>query len=150
MSFLDERTVTPPQIEDQRLFQQLVGRVDLESGNTHKLEVDGLSVDVSKEIAGAVLDLLARLGRGQAVLIGSLDELLTTSQVGELLGVSRTYVTQLVDRGDIPFEFRGTHRRIRLQDALNYGEVATLKRAHHLDELARLARESGAYEGDDF
>jgi excisionase family DNA binding protein len=40
--------------------------------------------------------------------------MLTTSQAAELAGISHTYLRNMTDRGEIPVEYRGTHRRIRL------------------------------------
>jgi excisionase family DNA binding protein len=42
------------------------------------------------------------------------EEMLTTSQAAELAGISHTYLRNMTDRGEIPVEYRGTHRRIRL------------------------------------
>jgi excisionase family DNA binding protein len=38
--------------------------------------------------------------------------MLTTSRAAELAGISHTYLRNMTDRGEIPVEYRGTHRRI--------------------------------------
>ncbi len=45
------------------------------------------------------------------------DALLTTGEVARLFGVSRQHVVDLCERGDLPYQMVGTHRRIRLADA---------------------------------
>jgi excisionase family DNA binding protein len=45
------------------------------------------------------------------------DQLLSTGEVAQLLGVSRQHVVDLVKRGDLPSSLVGTHRRIRRVDA---------------------------------
>ena len=45
--------------------------------------------------------------------VSSVEEMLTTSQAAELAGISHTYLRNMTDRGEIPVEYRGTHRRIR-------------------------------------
>lgn len=45
------------------------------------------------------------------------DALLTTGETARLLGVSRQHIVDLCDRGDLPYEMAGSHRRIRLRDA---------------------------------
>lgn len=150
MSLLDEKAVTPPQGAERANLQHFLERSTLETEIAHTLVLDGNSIEVPTNVAQAVLDLLSRLSKGQSVLIGSVDEMLTTSQAGELLGISRNYVTQLVDRGDIPFEYRGTHRRIRLQDAIAYGNAARIARAKSLDEISKISKKAGLYAGDDF
>lgn len=150
MSLLNEKAVTPPQGAERANLQHFLEQSALEADIAHKLVLDGNSIEVPTNVAEAVVDLLSRLSKGQSVFIGSVDEMLTTSQVGELLGISRNYVTQLVDRGDIPFEYRGTHRRIRLQDAVAYGNAARVARSKSLDEIAKLSKKAGLYAGDDF
>ena len=45
------------------------------------------------------------------------SELLTTGEVAELLGVSRQHVVDLCKRGDLPFVYVGSHRKIARADA---------------------------------
>ena len=42
--------------------------------------------------------------------------LLTTSQAAAAAGISHTYLRNLTDAGVIPVEYRGSHRRIRMED----------------------------------
>ena len=78
--------------------------------------VDGTSLRLPAGAHGAVLDLLARLARGETVTVTSVEELLTTSQAAALAGISHTYLRNLTDAGIIPVEYRGSHRRIRMED----------------------------------
>jgi excisionase family DNA binding protein len=57
----------------------------------------------------------ARLARF-ARIIGSMREYYTTGEVAELLGLSRSTVGRLVDRGRIPAQRVGSHRRIFKED----------------------------------
>lgn len=75
--------------------------------------VDGTVHRLPNEARDAVVDLLARLSRGETVTVSSVEEMLTTSQAAELAGISHTYLRNMTDRGEIPVEYRGTHRRIR-------------------------------------
>ncbi|GCD19700.1 helix-turn-helix domain-containing protein [Cellulomonas sp. H30R-01] len=47
---------------------------------------------------------------------GEVDELLTTGEVARLLGASRQHVVNLTERGDLPYEMSGAHRRVRRSD----------------------------------
>ena len=85
----------------------------LEGGQDITVFVDGTVHRVPGEARDAVVDLLARLGRGETVTVSSVEEMLTTSQAAELAGISHTYLRNMTDRGEIPVEYRGTHRRIR-------------------------------------
>lgn len=91
--------------------------------------VDGTALRLPAAARDSVLDLLGRLGSGEAVNISSTaaapvaaepaqghDPLLTTSQAASAAGISHTYLRNLTDAGVIPVEYRGTHRRIRMSD----------------------------------
>jgi excisionase family DNA binding protein len=76
--------------------------------------VDGTVHRLPPQARDAVVDLLSRFSRGEAVTVSSVEEMLTTSQAAALAGISHTYLRNMTDRGEIPVEYRGTHRRIRL------------------------------------
>src|SRR4029453_10044623 len=84
--------------------------------------VDGTVHRLPAEARDAVVDLLQRMARGEAVTVSSVQELLTTSQAAELAGISHTYLRNMTDRGEIPVEYRGSHRRIRLSDIMDWLE----------------------------
>jgi excisionase family DNA binding protein len=79
---------------------------------------DGTAYRLPDTARDAVLDLLARLGRGESVTVSSAEEVLTVAQAAELAGISHSYVRKLTDLGVWPVEYRGTHRRIRREDVL--------------------------------
>ena len=107
-------------------------------------------ISLPREVADAFHDLLGRFANGESVVIGSTSTLLTTSQVADFLGVSRTFVIHLIDAGKLGVEYRGTHRRISLTDATRYMEEARQQRQVKLDEIAELTDRSGGYDGDPF
>ena len=86
------------------------------------LIIDGHPLDVSPDIVQSVVDMLTRLAEGKGVLVGSVDELMTTGQTAEFLGISRTYVIQLIDKGLLVAEYRGTHRRITMGSAIAHAK----------------------------
>jgi excisionase family DNA binding protein len=112
------------------------------------IALDGDEFDLPAPARAAIIDVLARFARGDSVLIGSVDELVTTSQAADLLGISRTYVVQLIERGVLDAQFRGTHRRLRVADVLAYGEQRHAERAEALDEVARVSRKAGLYDDE--
>jgi excisionase family DNA binding protein len=97
-----------PAEDAERLQQALEGSHDI------TVFVDGTVHRLPSQARDAVVDLLIRFSRGEAVAVSSVEEMLTTSQAAELAGISHTYLRNMTDRGEIPVEYRGTHRRIRL------------------------------------
>jgi excisionase family DNA binding protein len=86
------------------------------------LVIDGHVLDVSDDIVQSVIDMLTTLAEGKGVLVGSVDELMTTGQTADFLGISRTYVIQLIDKGLLTAEYRGTHRRITMGSAIAHAQ----------------------------
>ena len=107
----------------------------LRDSNDITVFVDGTVHRLPGEARDAVVDLLARLSRGEAVTVSSVEEVLTTSQAAELAGISHTYLRNMTDRGEIPVEYRGTHRRIRLAAIM-----AWLDRQKKLDQQEKPAQ----------
>jgi excisionase family DNA binding protein len=97
-----------PAEDAEKLQQALKGSHDI------TVFVDGTVHRLPPQARDAVVDLLSRFGRGEAVTVSSVEEMLTTSKAAELAGISHTYLRNMTDRGEIPVEYRGTHRRIRL------------------------------------
>lgn len=85
--------------------------------------VDGTVHRLPPQARDAVVDMLRRFSRGEAVTVSSVEEMLTTSKAAELAGISHTYLRNLTDRGEIPVQYRGTHRRIRLADIMAWLDV---------------------------
>ena len=79
---------------------------------------DGTAYRLPDGARDAVLDLLARLARGESATVSSAEEMLTVAQAAELAGISASYVRKLTDLGTWPVQYRGTHRRIRREDVL--------------------------------
>jgi excisionase family DNA binding protein len=113
MALLTPRTTPPlPAAESAELARVLAGDRDV------TIFLDGTVHRLTPGAADAVVDLLERLSRGEAVTVSSVEELLTTSQAAELAGISHTFLRNMTDRGEIPVQYRGSHRRIRRQDIL--------------------------------
>ncbi|MEV8148349.1 helix-turn-helix domain-containing protein [Arthrobacter sp. NPDC080073] len=101
----------------------------LQDSNDITVFVDGTVHRLPDEARDAVVDLLGRLGRGEAVTVSIVEEMLTTSRAAELAGISHTYLRNMTDRGEIPVEYRGTHRRIRLADIMAWLETQKREQA---------------------
>jgi excisionase family DNA binding protein len=72
----------------------------------------------SAAAAQAIDTILADLPKDDAGPMPTSDEVLTTGQAAVLLCVSRPTLVSWLEAGRLPFEWRGTHRRVRRSDVL--------------------------------
>jgi excisionase family DNA binding protein len=147
-------TITPkatrsgPLLPDDKLRRQArkLLRAMEAAGRKHKLAgADGDDVQLPKQVAELLKQALQILANGDAVSIVPTHQELTTSEAASLLNVSRQYLVRLLDEGRIPFTRTGVHRRLRLQDVLDFKEASESDRREAIVELIRQSQKLGAY-----
>ena len=98
---------------------------------------DGKTEILPNNLYSFLLRLLADLKAGNSITILQNRHELTTVEAAKILGISRQYLIQLLERNELPFHKVGTHRRIYVRDALAYKSKRDTARRKTLDELAR-------------
>jgi excisionase family DNA binding protein len=94
--------------------------------------------------AGAVallMDILEAMAAGRGVTIIPENAELTTVQAAGVLNVSRPFLIGLLENGTIPHRKVGRHRRIRMEDVMDYKARIDRDREAALDELTALAQQ---------
>src|SRR6266404_2319994 len=98
---------------------------------------DGKTEILPNNLYSFLLRLLADLKAGHSVTILQNKHQLTTVEASKILGVSRQYLVQLLEKGEIPFHMAGTHRRLYVRDVLAYKSRRDTDRGKSLNELAQ-------------
>jgi excisionase family DNA binding protein len=106
---------------------------------------DGKTEILPNNLYSFLLRLLADLRAGNSVTILQSRHELTTAEASKILGMSRQYLVQLLDKGEIPFHKVGTHRRLYVRDVLAYKARRDTSRRKTLDDLAKREFAKGDY-----
>lgn len=96
----------------------------LQTTNITPEQLDVLDAFARSDASPELRDLLLSLSRcvrdGDEVVIVEGDKTITPSQASERLGMSRTHLYKLLDRGEILSHRVGRDRRIRLRDLIEF------------------------------
>jgi excisionase family DNA binding protein len=128
--------------------------VDLAQKAIHELErpgagfalidrATGHELPLGDQVFDLIRQLLTSLAHNRAITIVPLDHELTPNQAADLLNVSRGYVNSLIDGNKLPARMVGTHRRIRLDDLLDYKRRLDAETDQALDDLVAAEQELG-------
>jgi len=106
---------------------------------------DGRMRVLPKNVYSFLCQLLAELQGGNAVTILQPKAQLTTREASKLLGMSRQFLVNLLERQEIPYHKVETHRRIYARDIFAFKAKRDNARRKGLDDLARTEYAEGVY-----
>lgn len=107
---------------------------------------DGTQHEIPDELAEVLVTVATALASGQGVTIVPRHQLLTTQEAADMLNISRPTLIKILNEGEIPYEYRGSHRRIRLQNVVDYQETLRTRRAEALDRMQAQSQADGLYD----
>lgn len=108
---------------------------------------DGEQVPLPNEVYRVLRQVVDVMRQGKATLIAPQGLLLTTQEAADFLGVSRPTLVKLLEGGAITFEKPNRHRRVRLQDLIDFQQRRRVERRQILDRMTEAAGELGLYDG---
>jgi excisionase family DNA binding protein len=81
---------------------------------------EGRSAELPELMFEVLLQVVATMKAGLAVTVAPHHLTLSTQEAADLLRISRTTLVRLLETGAIPFEKPSRHRKVRLDDLLEY------------------------------
>jgi excisionase family DNA binding protein len=146
----DDEVVFPPEDLNQILDLARFFEEHAEPGLL--LGPDGERVPLPGEIYSVLRQVVDVMRQGKATLIAPQGLLLTTQEAADFLGISRPTLVKLLETGAIAFSKPNRHRRVRLQDLIDFQRRRRMERREILSRLTQEAGELGLYDGspDDY
>jgi excisionase family DNA binding protein len=137
----------PPTAQEVAIARQSGQRLSRYAGRTRPLtfEVEQEPVELPAGAVALLVEILDAMAAGRGVTIVPEKAELTTVQAAEMLNVSRTFLIELLEKGEIPFRKVGTKRRIRTDDVMAYKDGIDRKREGALGALVRESQKLGLY-----
>jgi excisionase family DNA binding protein len=137
--------VFPP--ENLNALLDLARFLELHTEPALLLGPDGEQAPLPEEVYRVLVRVVEALREGKVITVVPQSQRLTTQEAADFLGVSRPTLVKLLDRGKIPYEQPGRHRRILFSDLLRYVEQRREERTAALDRMTEDASEAGIYVG---
>ena len=126
------------------VLSQILGRHRGEQAFDETVEFvneDGERIVLPATSLELLKNILVQMAQGNAITLVPIHAELTTQQAAEMLNMSRPFLVKLLESGEIPFNKKGTHRRILFSDVKEYKARIDGERMKALDELTAQAQE---------
>lgn len=139
------RAILPSKnIEDLSLLEGITAR--LLDEEIFIRDAKGVESPLPSQLKEVVQQTAALLSQGKSVIIESADQTLSTEQAATILGVSRQTLVRMLDRGLIPYSKPSKHRKIRLDDLLEYQRSTSSQKNAALTQMVSIGESNGLYD----
>lgn len=117
--------------------RQIEAHLAQHSGKAALVDPQGKERPIPDEIFRILEQVANALASGKGITVVPQGMAMTTQQAADFLGVSRPTLVRLLESGAIDFDKPGRHRRVQLQNLIDYQTQFRAERRAALRELAR-------------
>lgn len=134
--------IDPTQVEHNDL-KNLAGMLDIsERGATTLRGPNGEAVILPASAFDALRLVVRWMSEGRTISLVPSGSRISTQQAADMLGVSRTHIVRLLDKGEMAFDKPGVHRRIPVEEVIAYRERRRTERRTGLKRIGEIDRKS--------
>lgn len=137
---LDPSELSP---EDFLEVERLLGEVFGSHLRPALVNSKGERLELPQPVFDMLVHVLRSIRERRAVVMMPEDESFTSQAAADYLGMSRPFLISLLDKGEIPFHYVGSHRRIVFKDLLDYERKRDASRRKAMSNLNKQVLEAG-------
>lgn len=113
---LDPSELTPEDfLEVERLLAEVFGQQ-----RPALINASGERLELPQPVFNLLIQVLRSIRERRSIVMLPEDEAFTTQAAADYLGMSRPFLIGLLEKGEIPFHYVGSHRRILFRELANY------------------------------
>lgn len=124
------------QLEETLIMQNVLGH-NLTPNDVAEIQ-DLAASNVSDSVRKVLLELVSSVHNGEEIVARGEEQELSPAEAARELGMSRTHLYKLLDRGEIDSHRVGSHRRIRARDLRAFEEH---RHAHRVELAGKFAKQ---------
>ncbi|HET9505621.1 MAG TPA: helix-turn-helix domain-containing protein [Hymenobacter sp.] len=134
-------------LQDQRVARDslfsFTRAIAAEGTDRVKIRLPGRDEDITipRKALELLSFILSSMAEGKAIALVPSAAELSTQQAADMLHVSQPHLVKMLEQGVLPFKKVGSHRRVLLQDLLQYEAQQAEQRRQQLRFLAQQAQE---------
>lgn len=131
----------------QNSYAALISAIEQLTGEETEIEIEETRDKIILPIRALNLlgNILQAMSQGKIISIVPMATEVTTQKAAEILGCSRPYLVKLLEEGKINFTKIGKHRRIRIEDVLNFKQKMKEQQKQHIIDIMNDDEEIGHY-----
>jgi len=129
--------------EDFLEVERLLGEVFGSQQRPALVNAEGKRLELPQPVFDMLVHVLRSIRERRAVIMMPEDESFTSQAAADYLGMSRPFLISLLDKGEIPFHYVGSHRRIVFKHLLDYERNRDSVRRDAMGQLSKTVMEAG-------
>ncbi len=130
---------------DREALNQLIAAFS-KPGHVAVINGEGEETQLPEVLCEHLMNLVRLMREGQAIVMLPDRETFTTQAAANFLGMSRQFLVDLLEKGEIPHHRVGSHRRVYFKDLLDYQKKRDQERHIGLQRLRKQIGEAGLYD----